>query len=49
MITQFDDGWYFISNMRTFGPYTDRSAAEACQTQYEAFVTDAPDCHHKNK
>lgn len=46
MITQFPDGWHFISDLRDFGPYAEESGAEACRAQYEAFISNAPGCHH---
>ena len=49
MITQFPDGWHCITDLRDFGPYPEKEGAEACQMQYEAFVTDAPVCHHEGK
>lgn len=57
MITKGADGWYFIpgptfdavsgpQKWNTFGPYANREAAENCRTNYEAYVENAPVCHH---
>ena len=46
MIVHLLDGWHFITDAHGFGPYAEKSGAEACRTQYEAFIESAPQYHH---
>lgn len=48
-IAELRDGWHLFVDGRDFGPYSEKVGAESCQTQYEVFVRDAPDCHHGDK
>ncbi len=51
VIARMQDGWHFFADSPArsldFGPYDEKSGAESCRTQYEAFVAFAPTCHHK--
>lgn len=41
------DGWYFVGyDGKLVGPYTTRERAEDKADEYDAYVVNAPRCHH---